>query len=116
MTHLGRVDFQIKVLGHRVELGEIEAAVRDACGVDGVVAVGWPKTESGCGGIEVFVERHPVNQIELRQQIALKLPAYMVPSRFHFLDYLPRNINGKYDRGAILKLLDEEHTGQLQKA
>ena len=34
LTHLGRIDFQVKILGHRVELGEIEAAVRKACGLD----------------------------------------------------------------------------------
>src|SRR5438034_4036259 len=41
---------------HRVELGEIEAVVRDASGLDGVVAIGWPATASGYGGVEVFLE------------------------------------------------------------
>ncbi|MBV8810769.1 MAG: AMP-binding protein, partial [Acidobacteriaceae bacterium] len=49
LTHLGRIDFQVKVLGHRVELGEVESAVRKACGLDGVVAVGWPESPSGFG-------------------------------------------------------------------
>jgi len=44
LVHLGRVDFQMKILGHRVELGEIEVVVREAGGLDGVVAVGWPAT------------------------------------------------------------------------
>jgi acyl-CoA synthetase (AMP-forming)/AMP-acid ligase II len=44
MTYLGRVDNQIKILGRRVELGEIEAVVREESGVGGVVALGWPKT------------------------------------------------------------------------
>jgi hypothetical protein len=42
--HLGRIDFQVKILGHRVELGEIEAIVRNATGLDGIAAVGWPPT------------------------------------------------------------------------
>src|SRR5206468_6805423 len=51
LLYLGRVDSQVKVLGHRVELAEIEAAVREASGLDRVLALGWPTTESGADGI-----------------------------------------------------------------
>jgi amino acid adenylation domain-containing protein len=108
LIHLGRVDSQIKVLGHRVELGEIEAVVRKHCGSDAVVAVGWPRTSSGYGGVEVFIE----NQVEnhhLRDAVHSELPEYMVPREFHFSDKLPRNVNGKLDRTAISKLLDGKH-------
>ena len=54
--HLGRVDFQVKILGHRVELGEIEAIVREHTGLEGVVAVGWPACPTGFAGVEVFIE------------------------------------------------------------
>ncbi|MCS6316215.1 MAG: amino acid adenylation domain-containing protein [Nitrospira sp.] len=107
LTHLGRVDFQVKVLGHRVELGEIEAVVRQCSDVDGVVAIGWPLTTSGCGGVEVFLEG-TVNQTEvLRSAVAAVLPEYMVPRRFHCMDRLPRNVNDKFDRKAMLRLLEE---------
>jgi amino acid adenylation domain-containing protein len=106
LIHLGRIDFQVKVLGHRVELGEIESRIREACGLDGVVAVGWPKNESGFGGIEAFLEGNSVDQDRLRSEVAKGLPEYMVPRRFHFLDRLPRNANGKYDRGAMFRLLE----------
>jgi amino acid adenylation domain-containing protein len=106
LTHLGRIDFQVKVLGHRVELGEIEARVREACGLDGVVAVGWPKNESGYGGIEVFIEGNTTCKEQLREAISKGLPDYMVPKRFHFFEKLPRNANGKYDRGAMTRLLE----------
>ena len=55
LVYLGRLDNQIKVLGHRVELGEVEAVVRSISGVDAVVALGWP----GAGNadrIELFLE------------------------------------------------------------
>jgi amino acid adenylation domain-containing protein len=107
LTHLGRVDFQVKILGHRVELGEIEARVRQASGTDGVVAVGWPVTSSGYGGIEVFVEGTASNPEPIHRQLAAQLPKYMVPRRFHFLQQLPRNLNGKYDRLALTKLLEQ---------
>ena len=106
LTHLGRVDFQVKVLGHRVELGEVEAKVREACGMDGVVAIGWPKTEAGFGGIEVFIEGQPLDGALLREKVAVALPEYMVPKGFHFFTQLPRNPNGKFDRKAMSRLLE----------
>ena len=106
LTHLGRTDFQVKVLGHRVELGEIEAVVRKISGLDGVIAVGWPVTSSGCGGIEVFLEGEVKNKDVLRQAVASALPEYMVPRRFHCMDRLPRNVNDKFDRKAMLKSLE----------
>ena len=107
LTHLGRTDFQVKVLGHRVELGEIEAVVRNLTGLDGVVAVGWPLTPSGCGGIEVFVEGDPCDENRLRNLCTLRLPVYMVPRRIHFKEMLPRNANGKFDRKAMVGLLQQ---------
>jgi amino acid adenylation domain-containing protein len=107
LTHLGRIDSQVKIFGHRVELGEVESKVRDACKLDGVVAVGWPKTDSGFGGVEVFVEGPESGLEGIRQTVAADLPEYMVPRRFHFMDRLPRNANNKYDRKAMQKLLEE---------
>jgi amino acid adenylation domain-containing protein len=108
LIHLGRIDSQIKVLGHRVELGEIEAVVRKHCGSDAVVAVGWPTTSSGYGGVEAFIEGKEENH-ELRDSVRAALPEYMVPRRFHFRDRLPRNSNGKLDRKAIYKSLEENN-------
>lgn len=107
LVHLGRSDFQVKILGHRVELGEIEAAVRRACGLDGVMAVGWPLTASGFGGVEVFIEGPNIEVDQVRSAVAVELPDYMVPRRIHFLARLPRNTNGKLDRKAILKMLED---------
>ncbi len=105
LVHLGRIDFQVKVRGHRVELGEIEAVVRKASGLDGVIAVGWPVTSSGCDGIEVFIEGEVKDSGAIRNMVALALPDYMVPKRFHCMDKLPRNVNDKFDRKAMLELL-----------
>jgi acyl-coenzyme A synthetase/AMP-(fatty) acid ligase len=107
LTHLGRVDFQVKVLGHRVELGEIEAIVRKHCGLDGVIAVAWPKTVSGYSGVEVFIEGELKEKERLRSAVARELPEYMLPKRFHCMPALPRNTNNKFDRNAMLRLLEE---------
>jgi amino acid adenylation domain-containing protein len=108
LLHLGRVDSQVKILGFRVELGEVEAAVREACGLDGVVAIGWPPTPSGYGGIEVFVEGPQAELEPLRRAVASRLPDYMMPKRWHFHGRLPRNANGKYDRKALPAIMEHE--------
>jgi amino acid adenylation domain-containing protein len=107
LTHLGRMDSQVKILGHRVELGEVEAVVRQTSGRDGVVAIGWPATQSGYGGVEVFIEGRSVDVNRLRSAIASRCPDYMVPRRWHVLNRLPRNVNGKFDRKALQAMLGE---------
>jgi amino acid adenylation domain-containing protein len=106
MTYLGRIDNQVKILGHRVELAEIEAVIREESGIDGVVAVAWPLTQSGANGIEVFLQDLGSNEIDLKERIALRVPNYMVPKRFHFFSRLPINSNGKYDRKALTEYLE----------
>ena len=106
---IGRTDSQIKILGQRVELGEIEAILRTESGIKEIVAVGWPLMGSGANGIEVFIERKDIDVLELKKKIAAKLPEYMVPKRFHLISKIPLNENGKYDRRALKKML-EVHT------
>src|SRR5262245_12166935 len=107
LIYLGRVDSQIKVLGHRVELGEVESAVRKASGLDGVVALGWPMTASGAEAIQVFLQAEEVDVKSLLAEIKRKLPPYMVPRNTHVLSHFPLNANGKFDRAALRKKLDE---------
>lgn len=107
LVYVGRLDHQIKVLGHRVELGEIDAALRDAAGIDAAIAVGWPVTESGAGGVAAFLGDPDADVAALREELADRLPDYMVPRRFELLPELPLNANGKFDRKAMLAMLDE---------
>jgi amino acid adenylation domain-containing protein len=106
ILYLGRMDHQIKVMGHRVELGEIEAVMREASGVDAAIAVGWPLTDSGAGGIAVFIADPDADVAALREAMAERLPDYMVPRRFELLEELPLNANGKFDRRAMLASLE----------
>ena len=105
LVYLGRADDQIKVLGHRVELGEIEAALRDVAGVDEAVAVGWPRSESGAGGIAAFVPAPDADPDALRDELATRLRDYMLPRRIELRDELPLNANGKLDRQALIDSL-----------
>ena len=107
LRYIGRVDNQVKVNGHRVELGEVEAAVREVSGVDAVIALGWPPTPSGVGGIEAFLGDTAVDADAVRHAVGRRLPHYMVPRRLHLLPELPLNANGKYDRKALRARLDQ---------
>ncbi len=116
ISYLGRLDHQIKVFGHRVELGEVEAALREASGIDAAIAVGWPPTDSGAGGIVAFIADPGVDTATLRSEIAVRLPGYMVPRRFELLEELPVNSNGKFDRKALLAMLAPESEAALASA
>ncbi len=101
---LGRLDNQVKIRGFRIELGEIETALRQSEGVGEAVVV---SREDGPGGrrlVAYVVGEHggdPPEQKVLREKLQAKLPDYMVPSFFLFLDKLPLTQNGKVDRQAL---------------
>jgi len=105
MCYLGRVDHQIKIQGHRVELGEVESLLRQEARVEVAVAIGWPVTSSGAGGIEAFVMGNQLSPQTMLERLKRKLPVYAVPRRIHLLSDLPLNPNGKIDRGKLAKLL-----------
>jgi amino acid adenylation domain-containing protein len=106
LAFLGRLDSQVKVLGHRVELEEVEATIREESGAD-AIAVGWPRTEVGAAGIVALVAGSIVPG-ELRARLAARLPEYMVPREIRIVDELPLNANGKRDRRAAAAILGEE--------
>ncbi|MFT3759451.1 AMP-binding protein [Thauera sp.] len=105
IVFLGRMDHQIKISGVRIELGEIEKALRDAAGTDEAVAVGWPVTSSGAGGIVGFIAREDVDVEVVREQLKQTLPNVMVPRELHLMANFPLNANGKIDRKALIASL-----------
>jgi amino acid adenylation domain-containing protein len=107
LHYLGRLDHQVQVHGHRVELGEVESAIRDATGTAAVVALGWPVLETGVGGIVAFVAAEDGLDVgELRRKLGARLPDYMLPREVHVLRELPLNANGKFDRPALRARLE----------
>lgn len=102
LRFLGRLDTQIKVRGHRVELGEIEAALRREAGLDVAVALGWPTTASGgAEAVVAFIDDASVDVSALLERVAQRLPSYMVPRSVHVVERFPLNANGKIDRNAL---------------
>ncbi|PPK60541.1 hypothetical protein V5P93_004628 [Actinokineospora auranticolor] len=100
MVHLGRLDHQVKVRGYRVELGEIEAALRAHPGVVDAVVLAIPGDD---GEVELVAActGEVGDTDEVLTALSARLPAYMVPRTVAAFDLLPLNQNGKVDRKAL---------------
>jgi amino acid adenylation domain-containing protein len=108
LVYLGRVDNQIKIQGYRVELGEIEAVLRQEAGVDVAIAIGWPLTASGADGIVGFIGADGADTEAIRERVITRLPPYMHPSGLRCVSEFPLNANGKVDRKALQAMLVAE--------
>jgi amino acid adenylation domain-containing protein/non-ribosomal peptide synthase protein (TIGR01720 family) len=103
----GRLDDQVKLRGFRVEVGEIEAVLRQHPGVDETVVVVWPEAESGTDAAGRLVayctaaSAPPPSTSALHHFVKTQLPDYMVPAAFVWLVQLPRTANGKVDKRAL---------------
>jgi amino acid adenylation domain-containing protein len=97
---MGREDFQVKIQGFRVELGDIEAALEAHPRIRNtvVVAVGPDRGNKRLVAYVVAEGEPAPNSEEMRAWLGGKLPEYMVPSAFVRLDKLPLTANGKVDR------------------
>ncbi len=100
LRYIGRIDNQVKIRGHRVELGEVEAACRKVEGVDAAVALLLDNTANP----RLVVAYEAGTEADF-QGLSTVLPGYMVPEAFHRLDRLPKNSNGKIDRKQLKSLL-----------
>ncbi|GGN55272.1 hypothetical protein GCM10010112_05860 [Actinoplanes lobatus] len=99
---LGRSDDQVKIRGYRVEIGEIEAVLREHAGVaDARILVDDQGENTRLVACWVPVGPAPVADAILREHCAGILPDYMVPTGFLAIDAIPLNANGKVDRSAL---------------
>lgn len=103
LMHRGRLDFQVKIRGNRVEIAEIEALLSRQESVKAALVVA---RDDGQGNRCLIAYVVPQSSTDpdvstLRRQIAEVLPEYMVPSMFIFLAALPRLPNGKVDRRSL---------------
>ncbi len=103
LDFVGRVDHQVKVRGNRIELGEVEAAIRALPEVGDAIVVAHADSggEKRLAAYVVAAEGADVSVDALRRRLGGALPEYMVPSAFVVLDALPLTPNGKVDRKAL---------------
>ncbi len=103
MEFLGRKDHQVKIRGYRIELGEIEAVLTEHANVQDMIVVAQPDSSGNKRLIAYIVQKiaHATTTAEFRDYLKDKLPDYMIPSLFVFLDVMPLNASGKIDRKAL---------------
>lgn len=102
----GRVDNQVKIRGHRIELEEIDLAIENIPGVTRAISVAI----TGSHGQELraaYATDRPVAEADVRKICKARLPVYMQPALFRKLDALPLNANGKVDRQAVKEILGD---------
>ena len=109
LEFLGRADFQVKVRGYRVELGEIEVVLRACAGVRDAVVV-------AVGGARRLVAAVVGDGAPALDLVAERLPAYMVPERVEVLDAFPLSANGKIDRKALAAMLERPDADRVYRA
>jgi D-alanine--poly(phosphoribitol) ligase subunit 1 len=99
-----RIDFQVKIKGHRVELDEVAAAIREC---------GWPVVCVFKYGeaLAAVVERQPGRDLEERdllRDVGTKVESHAVPVAVRLIDHMPRNDNDKLDRKAVAAWFDQQ--------
>ncbi|MFE1403371.1 amino acid adenylation domain-containing protein [Streptomyces sp. NPDC058770] len=114
LTYRGRADDQVKVRGHRVEPGELEARLCALPRVASAAVVAVPATEGGDVGdhtLAAFLQPDPGARLDpdtVRAALAREVPAALVPTTFEVLDSLPLTPNGKADRKALRRRVAAE--------
>ncbi|MFI1239731.1 amino acid adenylation domain-containing protein [Nocardia salmonicida] len=106
--YLGRADAQVKVRGYRIEVGEIETALRRSADID-TAAVTVVRRAGGASlvGFVVGKAGRAVIVSRVRADLAQRLPTYMIPARIVVMDQLPVNVNGKLDSHALNELAEQ---------
>ncbi len=102
LEFFGRKDSQVKIRGYRVELGEIQRLVNSFQGInEAMVTTKGANSDIQLVCYGVWVTPADADIASLRQYLAKKLPAYMVPAYFVSLERLPRTVGGKIDRRSL---------------
>lgn len=103
LEYLGRLDYQIKLRGFRIELGEIETILASHPGISRCVVL-VKEDQTGGQRLVAYLLPEGKNNLattDLRDYLATRLPDYMVPSDYVFLNSFPMTPNGKLDRKAL---------------
>ncbi|MCB0769787.1 MAG: amino acid adenylation domain-containing protein [Flavobacteriales bacterium] len=98
---IGRSDDQVKVLGHRVEPGEVDSVLRAL--LPDVSILTLPMAESGTTRLVTFIDQE-LETSGLLEELRSELPPYMVPERILFVDTFPLTAHGKVDRKALIEM------------
>jgi amino acid adenylation domain-containing protein len=100
---LGRMDYQVKIRGNRVEPGEVEAWIKQYPNVKDTAVIAWGAPQGGneLAAYLVLEKSDPIDVSGLRQFLKRRLPDYMIPTSFNRLEKMPLTPAGKIDRRAL---------------
>jgi acyl-coenzyme A synthetase/AMP-(fatty) acid ligase len=108
LEFLGRRDFQVKISGFRIEIGEIENTLLRVPGVrEGAVVATAERGDRGRRLVAFYSGEGSLDANALRDRLSASLPKYMVPTAFHWRERLPLTGSGKIDRKALTALAVE---------
>jgi non-ribosomal peptide synthetase-like protein len=107
LDFLGRRDAQVKINGFRIEIGDIENALLRASGVRQGAVVIAERADKSKRLVAFYASERPLESSILQDQLRQSVPAYMVPSTFHWQENLPLSANGKIDRKSLTALAAE---------
>lgn len=105
IMYLGRIDFQAKIQGYRVELSEIEYHAKKALDKINVTSIAFTNTINNTE-IGLVIESKEFETNQLLDYLKTKLPIYMLPTQIKFINTFPLNTNGKTDRKNLGKLFE----------
>ena len=106
LQFLGRMDRQVKISGYRIELQEVEIALRRVAGNVSAAVLVWPIDANGLArGLTGFVAEHGRPSDEILAACRRELPTYMVPATIHRVADWPLNTNGKTDYAQLRRML-----------
>ncbi|MBL9175095.1 MAG: alpha/beta fold hydrolase, partial [Verrucomicrobiales bacterium] len=110
LEYRGRLDGQVKVRGHRVEVGEVEAVLMEHPAIRQAVVLTRPDSAGMLELVACFqaTPNSGLSAVDLRRHLSLRLPEYMLPARYRELDQMPLTASGKVDRSVPLETLGRE--------
>jgi amino acid adenylation domain-containing protein len=114
LEYLGRIDRQVKILGHRVEPLEIERVLRTHPEIEDTAVIPVESPE-GMQLLAAVVTRQPVPAEAIADHLRTRLPSALVPAHIIAVDRIPATVHGKIDADRLLALL-RERSGPASKA
>ena|GEM_PF-336311 len=106
IEYVGRIDFQVKLHGVRLEIGEIESSLSNYPDVVQAVVI-VKKLEQSSRLCAFYLSEQEIEPAKLKAFLGDELPAYMIPEHYVHVNDIPKNSSGKADRKVLLAMLDQ---------
>jgi amino acid adenylation domain-containing protein len=113
IEYIGRIDNQVKIRGFRIEIGEIESVLSQHPNVQSIVVTVIENIPSDKRLVAYVVAKDKSQEFDLKSFLSDRLPSYMIPTAFVFLEVMPITLNGKIDYRRLPA--PDTYSSQLEK-